>query len=128
MSEQPQTYTQEEVQHIVAREVAKQRMADVERQVGTLSAGFTKATAEFNAKIDSLSNVMSDQHRQLREQLKAEQEDIKTWARDKFADQLHTQGELLRLEGKIDKIWLKVSIPVATITTIATAAIQLLVK
>lgn len=117
MSELPpqeHKYTAEEVNHLVAREVAKQRMADMERQIGTLNNTITKAVADFNAKLDALSNTISTQHKTIWEAIRGERDELRKEIEKDFATKL----DLALLEAKVDKIWLKVSIPVATITAL----------
>jgi len=108
------TYTEEEAKHLIAREVAKQRLDDVERQVGSLKNDISKGNAETSAKIDSLRQTLTEQIARLYDHVSKDKEDLKEEFKDMFAS--HT--DLIILEAKVEKMWLKVSIPVATITAV----------
>lgn len=92
------TYTREEVDHLVAREVAKQRMADLERQIGSTNNEVVTMAAELKAQLTNIQR-----------QIETQRGEIKSEIKEDFA----TKMELLALESKVDKMWLKISIPVS---------------
>jgi len=98
------TFTREEVDHLVAREVAKQRMADLERQLGSTNNEVVKMSAELRAQ---LTNILR--------QIEIQRSEIKAEIKEDFA----TKMDLLALESKVDKIWLKISIPVSVIVAVS---------
>lgn len=107
-------YTADDVQHMVAREVARQRMEDMERQLGTLTATLNKTVTEFNLKLDSINKNIIVNTDKLFLEFREDRKDL----RDEIEREFASQKELIRLEGKVDKIWLKVSVPVGVIVAI----------
>lgn len=108
-------YTESEVNHLVAREVAKQRISDLERQIGAMKNDHSKGFAQMEAKLDALGRTMEMQHQQLRESYHSEQVSLK----DQIAKDYATKLDLAALDNKVDKLWLKITLPVGTITLLA---------
>jgi hypothetical protein len=104
MQEQEKSYTREEVDHLVAREVAKQRMNDLERSLSEVKSETLKMWAKFDASFGALQKVIEGRDQSLRDEIERD-----------FATKL----EVEQLKGEVSKVWLKVSIPVITVLTIA---------
>lgn len=93
-------YTQDEVSHLVAREVAKQRMADMERSISNTNDQVVKMWAKIEASFDSLKKSINERDNDLRREIERD-----------FATKL----EVEQMRGELNKIWLKVSLPVGTL-------------
>lgn len=102
---QEKLFTEEEVGHLVAREVAKQRMHDIERSIQTMKDDSLKMWAKFDAGFDSLQKAIENRDADLRKEMERD-----------FATKL----DLEQLKGEVSRIWLKVSVPVATIVSLIT--------
>jgi hypothetical protein len=110
---QEKTYTEEEVNHLVAREVAKQRMADIERNVANVNDQVVKMWAKFDASFEALNKALENRDGELRREIERD-----------FATKL----EMEQLRSELSKVWLKVSIPVATLVIVAELAIKIFIK
>lgn len=101
---QDKQYTREEVDHLVAREVAKQRMSDLEKTLTDTKNDMVKMWAKFDASFESLQKTLEGRDKTLREEMERD-----------FA----TKVEFEQLKGEVEKVWLKVSIPVTVVLVIA---------
>jgi len=53
-------YTEEEANHMIAREVAKQRMNDLERNLNQTTTAVVQNFAKFDAKMDAIAQQVSE--------------------------------------------------------------------
>jgi len=97
---QEKNYTIDDVNHMVAREVAKQRMSDLERNLQQTNDQVVKMWAKFDASFEAIKLAIEGQEDNWRKEMERD-----------FA----TKMDLERLDAKVDKVWLKVSLPVATV-------------
>lgn len=104
LKEEEKIYSAQEVEHMVAREVAKQRLADLERALAQTNEQVVKMWAKFDASFESLQRAIDGQETKLRIEIERD-----------FASKL----DLEQLKNEVGKIWLKVSIPVSTIVLMA---------
>lgn len=104
-AEYKDSYSGEEVEHIVAREVMKHRMGDLEGKLAAIEASMTALFSKLEASLAALSaqiSKSSDMVKECREELRAEVD-------REFATKL----ELNRLEAKVDKMWAKITVAVS---------------
>lgn len=97
---QEKNYTIDDVNHMVAREVAKQRMSDIERNLQQTNDQVVKMWAKFDASFEAIKSAIENQEQNWRKEIERD-----------FA----TKMDLANLDAKVDKVWLKVSLPVATV-------------
>lgn len=92
--QQEKKYTVEEVNHLVAREVAKQRMGDLERDLSELKNENVKMWAKLDANFDSLQKAIECRDDDLRKEIERD-----------FA----TKVEVAELRGEMGKLSIKVT-------------------
>ena len=101
-------YTEDEAFHLVAREVAKQRMSDMERLIKENDNKTSLAIAEVKVKIDSIYALLQ-QHENARAKGAKE-------IREEMATDFASKSELRLLESnienKLDKLWQRVTLPI----------------
>ena len=101
-------FTEDEAMHLVAREVAKQRMSDMERLIKENDTKTSIAVAEVKIKIDSIYALLQ-QHEQARAQGAKE-------IREEMASEFASKSEMKLLESnienKLDKLWQRVTLPI----------------
>ena len=103
--EHTEFYTETEVQHLVAREVMKHRMGDFEVK---LSGVETSMSAMF-AKLEASIHTVMIQITKSADLVKECREDLKREIDREYATKLEVQ----RLEGKVDKMWAKITVAVS---------------
>lgn len=99
------SYSSDEVQHIVAREVMKHKMGDFEVKLASVEANMTSLFSKLEASLASLSlqiSKSSEMVKECREELRADVD-------REFATKL----ELNRLDSKVDKMWAKITVAVS---------------
>ena len=103
MSDGEIKYTLEEVNHMVAREVAKQRMGDMERALQNIQVDQTKIWAKFDASFDALKVLIEGQDEKFRKEMERD---------------FVTKLDHAELKASVEKMWIRVSAPVAAIVFI----------
>ncbi len=113
------TYSETEAQHLIAREVAKQRMSDMERMISEGERRSVRDVAELKIAIANVVILIKEQGADMKENnanLKAEIE-------KDFATKLEVNGlsnkvdsDFDKLNTKIDALWGKLTLIVSTIT------------
>lgn len=107
-------YTREDMEHLVAQEVAKQRLHDVERNLDTLRADNGNQFAEIKAGLD----VIREQF----DRMYSHVEDCRNEMRAEIERDFATKIEITALDAKIDKMWLKIATPVAVVLVLLQVA------
>lgn len=110
-------YTEEELQHRLAREVAKQRLGDMERKIeegeGRVAMGF----AELKTQIGGLSNQLTSQSLNMEKAT----DDLRKEIKNEFASKEELDYKFMTLNTKIDTQWSKLVLIVSVISFIGTA-------
>lgn len=104
-TEYKDSYSSDEVQHIVAREVMKHRMGDLEVKLASVEASMTTLFSKLESSLAALSLQISKSS----EMVKECREELRTEVDREFATKL----ELNRLESKVDKMWAKITVAVS---------------
>ena len=103
-------FTEDEAMHLVAREVAKQRMGDMEKKISDNDTKTSIALAEIKTQIKQVINMIEKQSIAEDRTLKELKEEIE---RD-FA----TKADLKAVETKLDGLVGKIAMVVGTLTAI----------
>ena len=118
------TYTETEMQHLIAREVAKQRMGDMERMIEAnkkeTQIGFTKVEAQLTQVLTMIEKNNVDRSASfdaLRREMKTD-----------FATKSEVENDFEKLNTKIDEQWKRISLVVGVISVVGGIVIQLIVK
>jgi hypothetical protein len=106
-------FTEDEAMHLVAREVAKQRMSDMERKIDQNDHKTTVALTEIKQQISQVI-VMID--KQSLEQEKSDQS-LKVEIEKEFASKL----DLQRLESKLDSLSTRIYVAISVIAAVGAA-------
>lgn len=114
-------YTETEAQHLIAREVAKQRMADIERMINEGERRSVQSMAELKIQISNLALLIKEQSVSMEknsEMLKKEIE--KDFATKIEVNSLsnRVESDFDKLNTKIDSMWGKLTLIVSTISAV----------
>ncbi len=101
-------FTEDEAMHLVAREVAKQRMSDMERLIKENDNKTTVAVAEVKVKIDSIYSLLQQHERARAEGTKELREEMA----NEFASKTEMRLLESNIENKLDKLWQRVTLPI----------------
>lgn len=101
------TYTEDEAMHLVAREVAKQRMGDLERTVRDGETKTAVGLAELKTQIGHVILMIDKKS--------LEEDGIRKEFKKDIDKEFATKIDLQRLENKLDQMWLKITVSVAAI-------------
>jgi HEPN domain-containing protein len=137
-------YSEEEAMHLVAREVAKQRMADFERKMNEGESRFMammseikvqlqnqtllieKQTSSFDKSIKEFRDEIDDEFNRQQDAFSKAIESIKQEIRKDFASKtdLHdlkadTEAKATAIETKVEKQWLSITVTASTIVAAA---------
>lgn len=110
MSNPQQMYTESEAMHIAAKEVAKQRMGDIERRITENDTKSSVALVEIKSQITQVIYMIEKQNV---EQEKSQKE-FKAEIEKEFASKIDMQ----RLESKLDQLWMKITFTIAGVTAV----------
>lgn len=112
-------YTETEAQHLIAREVAKQRMADMERMINEGERRSVTSMAELKVQIANLALLIKEQS----VSMEKSSEMLKKEIEKDFATKLEVndlsnrvESDFDKLNTKIDSLWGKLTLIVSTIT------------
>jgi uncharacterized protein YPO0396 len=114
--EQKDTYSSDEVRHLVAREVMKHRLDQFETEQLQVKEEIRKIGAE----ISTSNKMLTHQVEKLHEVTAKGAKDLRSEIERDFA----SKAELIKLEGKVDGLALKISFGTGAIVL----AIQVLMK
>jgi len=101
-------FTEDEAMHLVAREVAKQRMSDMERKIADNDHKVTVALAKLEQQIGQVITMIDKQSLEQNKSVKDLREEIEK----EFASKL----DLQRVENKIDQLWVKIATSIVVVS------------
>lgn len=124
--EAQQLYTASDVEHVVARRMAQIQIQQLEKRATLSETSMHEGFAQVTAKIDALAATMADQHRLLRESIERERKELRKEIDTEFAlrsDLILAETKMAgkvealetQLNSKIDKMWIKISAPLAAV-------------
>lgn len=114
MSDEAKQYSQDEVNHIVARETAKNQLNDFKSNLSLMNQAHTQALADINAKITQIFSIMSEQSKEQRIESEKLIESLKKEIEKDFASKI----DMLNISNRLDQLWIKISVAVMTTFTI----------
>ena len=114
MSDESKQYSQDEVNHIVARETAKNQLNDFKSNLSLMNQAHTQALADINAKITQIFSIMSEQSKEQRIESEKLIESLKKEIEKDFASKI----DMLNISNRLDQLWIKISVAVMTTFTI----------
>lgn len=111
--------TQDEANHLIAREVAKQRMGDIEKNVADMERRFIALFSELKTQLANQTLLIKEQSADM----KQTSELLKKEIEKDFASKLEVNDlsnkvdtDFEKLNTKIDSLWGKLTLIVSTIT------------
>ena len=116
-------YTEDEALHLIAREVAKQRMSDMERNLKESDNRAIIAFSKLEGQINALFALVEKQSASMEKATNGLREEIKK----DFATKAEVESDFEKLNTKIDTQWSKLMLIVSTITA-AGVVLQYLAK
>ncbi len=114
MSDESKHYSQDEVNHIVARETAKSQMNDLKSNLGLMNQANTQALADINAKITQIFSIMSEQNKEQRDEREKLIDGLKKEIEKDFASKI----DMINISNRLDQLWIKISVAIMTAVTI----------
>ena len=114
MSDETKQYSQDEVNHIVARETAKNQLNDFKSNLSLMNQAHTQALADINAKITQIFSITSEQSKEQRIESEKLIESLKKEIEKDFASKI----DMLNISNRLDQLWIKISVAVMTTFTI----------
>ena len=120
-NQQPQeTYTHDEMQHIVAREVMKHRLADLEAKMAAHEEAANSVFAEIRASLKAIEQKltgvrqefkedMEDCRKEFREEIHEEMRENYTHQKEMVQMENRLEARITGVENKVDRNWLKVT-------------------
>lgn len=129
-------YTATEVEHLLARKMAAKQLAQLESGQLDLHKRLVDVVASFNAKFENLTNMISAQpahvesckvelrreiERDFPNRLEALQMEQRIEVRVAAVD-----DKVDKVDGKVEKMWLKIVVPISTIVAISSVATVLM--
>lgn len=110
MTEKNKQYTQDELDHIVARETAKNQLSDFKNNLALTNQANTQALADINAKINQIFSVMSEQNKEQRIEREKLIEDLRKEIEKDFASKI----DMINISNRLDQLWIKISVAIMT--------------
>ena len=108
--------SESEAMHLVAREVAKQRMGDMERSIKEGELRTVASFSELKAQVGTLTTLVEKQSLHMEKATDNLRDEIKK----DFATKAEVTADFDKLNTKIDTQWGKLVLIFATITAIGT--------
>lgn len=108
------TYTEDEAMHLVAREVAKQRMGDMEKKISDNDTKTSIALAEIKTQIKHVINMIEKQS--------LEEDRTRKELKEEIEKDFATKADLKAVETKLDGLIVKITMIVGTLTAIGMVA------
>lgn len=112
-------YTETEAQHLIAREVAKQRMADIERNISEMERRFISLLSELKVQLSNQTILIKEQSLSMEKTADSLKKEIeKDFATKLEVNDLSNkvESDFDKLNTKIDSLWGKLTLIVSTIT------------
>ena len=112
-------YSETDAQHLVAREVAKQRMSDMERAIEEGERRSVQSMAEIKIQIANLALLIKEQSVSMEKNSDLLKKEIeKDFATKLEVNDLsnRVESDFDKLNTKIDSLWGKLTLIVSTIT------------
>lgn len=106
----PDMLTRDEAMHLVAREVAKQRMTDMERKIAENESKTSVALTKIELQVAQVITMIKEQNIKAIEDKKEFKKEIES----EFASKI----DLERLENKLDQLVLRITVTVGTIVSV----------
>jgi len=110
MSDESKQYSQTELDHIVARETAKNQMSDFKNSLALTNQANTQALADINAKITQIFSIMSEQNKEHKLEREKLIEDLRKEIDKDFASKI----DMLNISNRLDQLWIKISVAIVT--------------
>lgn len=114
MSDPEKQFSQDELNHIVARETAKLQLADFKNNLALMNQANTQALADINAKINQIFNMISEQNKEQREDQEKLIESLKKEIEKDFASKI----DMINISNRLDQLWIKISVAIMTSITL----------
>lgn len=114
MSDPEKTFTQDDLNHIVARETAKLQLADFKNNLALMNQANTQALADINAKISQIFNMISEQNKEQREDQEKLIDALKKEIEKDFASKI----DMINISNRLDQLWIKISVAIMTSITL----------
>lgn len=114
MSDPEKQFTQDELNHIVARETAKLQLADFKSNLALMNQANTQALADINAKINQIFNMISEQNKEQREDQEKLIDALKKEIEKDFASKI----DMINISNRLDQLWIKISVAIMTSITL----------
>lgn len=114
MSDSDKQFSQDELNHIVARETAKLQLADFKSNLALMNQSNTQALADINAKINQIFNMISEQNKEQREDQEKLIDTLKKEIEKDFASKI----DMINISNRLDQLWIKISVAIMTSITL----------
>lgn len=114
MSDIEKQFSQDELNHIVARETAKLQLADFKSNLALMNQSNTQALADINAKINQIFNMISEQNKEQREDQEKLIDTLKKEIEKDFASKI----DMINISNRLDQLWIKISVAIMTSITL----------
>jgi hypothetical protein len=109
MEQSGKLYSEDEMLQRAASEVAKQRMSDLERNLTLASQTNAETLTDIKQQIAQVIKMIDKQN----SDQKTERKEFKEEIEKEFA----SKADLSRLEGKLDSLWLRITVTVGAIVS-----------
>lgn len=114
MSDTDKQFSQDDLNHIVARETAKLQLADFKSNLALMNQANTQALADINAKISQIFNMISEQNKEQREDQEKLIDALKKEIEKDFASKI----DMINISNRLDQLWIKISVAIMTSITL----------
>ena len=121
--EPQQTYTEAEMQHVVARKLAEQQILQLQSGQLAIERRMVELVTGFNSKIESLIDMLQKQP----EKMEKCRDDLKNEIKEEYPNKMdllilenHMKTENEKTNKKIDMQWVKITVVVGTVVSVIT--------
>jgi hypothetical protein len=117
------TYTEAEMQHVVARKMAEQQILQLQNGQLAIERKMVELVTGFNSKIESLIDMLQRQPEKMdkcRDDLKNEIKEEYPSKMDLMILENHMKTENEKTNKKIDLQWIKITVVVGTVVSVIT--------
>lgn len=115
-------YSESDVEHIVARRVMSHRLDDFERGHMSLVNQVKESNAKIEASLINLDKSLDKHYEHVTEC----REDLRGEIERDFVSKLDFMTEMSKLEGKVDRQWIKITTAVSVVLLIAGIVIKVI--